>query len=366
MTFNWRREPSNPYLPADGSLAQMYSNDMNGYRPLQLPVQKTPNELAADAAQSMAGYTRNNMDNYRPNIMGDQVPGGQQPAPDFEGYGESLQAASDAAAQAQAKEQQIANIQSQIKTLQARIAENQAKLKNWNGGDVANKIAALEARKFFSQDPTSIWRWKQEKDYATQLAAKQKETDNTAKANAMIEIANDLDSIIVDSSMTSQDQKAYLSKLSNLKTLGEKAGVPKSVIDNINAKISEVKGENKKVENESKNTEELDTSMYLDGSDRDKNNSAAERILSSDKPSVQELDKIIKGNVDRGLKNKAQNLRDATIKRNKQEETDAKKEQSLLGKKNLTSKEIQFMEGRKDVKKHSDDYGNIWFTRGSF
>lgn len=243
MAFNWRREPSNPYLPADGSLAQMYANSMEGYHPLQLPVQKTPAELAADASQSMAGYTRNNMDNYRPNIMGEQVPGGQQPAPDLNGYGESLQAASDAAGQAQAREQQIADIQSQIETLQARIAENQAKLKNWNGDDVVNKVAALEARKFFSQDPTSIWRWKQDKDYAAQLAAKQKETDNTAKANAMIEIANDLDSIVVDNTMTSQDQKAYLSKLSNMKTLGEKAGVPKSVIDNIDAKIKEVKGD---------------------------------------------------------------------------------------------------------------------------
>lgn len=166
MNFNWRREPSNPYLPADGSLAQMYSNDMNGYRPLQLPVQKTPNELAADAAQSMAGYTRNNMDNYRPNIMGDQVPGGQQPAPDLEGYGESLQAASDAAAQSQAVEQQKAELQSQISVLENRIKENTAKLKNWAGN--ANQIAAIEARKINSQDPTMIWRWKMGQDAAKQ------------------------------------------------------------------------------------------------------------------------------------------------------------------------------------------------------
>ena len=221
------------YAPLESSLA---AQAMEGYKPV---VPATQSQLAAGASQSMQGYTPNSVG--RPSVPNEMHGGMGQP--DLEGYGESLQAASDAAGQAQAKEQQIADIESQIKTLQTRIAENQAKLKNWNGGDVANKVAALEARKFFSQDPTSIWRWKQEKDYATQLAAKQKETDNTAKANAMIEIANDLDSIIVDDTMTSQDKKAYLSKLSNMKTLGEKAGVPKSVIDNIDAKIKEVKGD---------------------------------------------------------------------------------------------------------------------------
>lgn len=144
-------------------------------------------------------------------------------------------------AQQAGQQKRIADIQNQIATLEKRIAENTAKLQNFAGN--ADQIAAIEARKINAADPTSIWRWKQDKDYATKLAAKQNGTDNTAKANAMIEIANDLDSIIVDDTMTSQDKKAYLSKLSNMKTLGEKAGVPKSVIDNINAKIAEVKGD---------------------------------------------------------------------------------------------------------------------------
>ena len=311
MAFNWRREPSNPYLPADGSLAQMYSNDMNGYRPLQLPVQKTPNELAADAAQSMAGYTRNNMDNYRPNIMGDQVPGGQQPAPDFEGYGESLQAASDAAVQAQAKEQQIANIQSQIKTLQARIAENQAKLKNWNGGDVANKVAALEARKFFSQDPTSIWRWKTERDEARRLANEQKNSsDNVVRANALFEIQNDLDSIIVDDKMTSQDQKAYLSKLSNLKTLAQKNNLPTDAIDK---KIKEVKGET-----ETSNTNGPEGTEY-EGTSREQWDNEAEELLK--KPNLTQGDimkfKQKNPNISNGVRQKLEEKHSALIESDK-------------------------------------------------
>ena len=143
--------------------------------------------------------------------------------------------------EAAAKQQKIADIQSQIQALESRIAENTKKLQGWGG--VANQIAALEARKINSQDPTMVWRWKAQMDENRRIAEKANGTDNTAKANAMIEIANDLDSIIVDESMDSATQKAYLSKLANLKTLGEKAGVPKSVIDNIDAKIKEVKGD---------------------------------------------------------------------------------------------------------------------------
>lgn len=144
-------------------------------------------------------------------------------------------------AQQAGQQKRIADIQNQIATLEKRIAENTAKLQNFAGN--ADQIAAMEARKINSQDPTMLWRWKAQMDENRRIANAQNKSDDTAKANAMIEIANDLDSIIVDDKMTSQDQKAYLSKLSNMKTLGEKAGVPKSVIDNINAKIAEVKGD---------------------------------------------------------------------------------------------------------------------------
>ena len=106
MAFNWRREPSNPYLPADGSLAQMAANSMAGYQPLTA---MTPH------GNGMNGYFSNNA--IANNSQGFSVPNqqhGGMAQPDLEGYGASLQAASDAVAQAQAKEQQIASIQSQI------------------------------------------------------------------------------------------------------------------------------------------------------------------------------------------------------------------------------------------------------------
>ena len=58
------------------------------------------------------------------------------------------------------KQAQIKDIQGKITTLEQRIAANKAKLNDWN----SNQIAAIEARKINRQDPTSIWRWKQDKD----------------------------------------------------------------------------------------------------------------------------------------------------------------------------------------------------------
>lgn len=272
MAFNWRREPSNPYLPADGSLAQMATNSIAGYQPLTA---MTPH------GNGMNGYFSNNA--IANQSQGFSVPNqqhGGMAQPDLEGYGASLQAASDAAAQAQAKEQQIASIKSQIQSLEARIAENQAKLKNWSSNGVADQIAAIEARKINGQDPTSIWRWKTERDEARRLANEQKNTsDNVVRANALFEIQNDLDSIIVDDKMTSQDQKAYLSKLSNLKTLAQKNNLPTDAIDK---KIKQVKGEE---QTEAKASPE--DSKY-EGTSRDQWDNEAKELLN--KPNLTQGD----------------------------------------------------------------------------
>lgn len=173
---------------------------------------------------------------YQPDNFGNRQP---QAVTQMEAEQQAQQALEQEALQ---KQQRIEEIEAEIAEIEQRIAER--KLGMAANEDALNtQLAAIEARKINQKDPTSIWRWKAQMDENRRIANTQNKADNTAKANAMIEIANDLDSIIVDDSMTSQDQKAYLSKLSNMKTLGEKAGVPKSVIDNIDAKIKEVKGD---------------------------------------------------------------------------------------------------------------------------
>lgn len=142
-------------------------------------------------------------------------------------------------AQQAGQEKRISDIQNEIAMLEKRIADNTAKLQKWVGP--ADQIAAIEARKINAQDPTSIWRWKVDRDAANALAREEKEKNNNlTNMNAIYEINNDLNSIIVDDKMTSQDQKAYLNKLSGLRTLAQKNGLPTEAID---AKIAEVKGE---------------------------------------------------------------------------------------------------------------------------
>ena len=58
--------------------------------------------------------------------------------------------------------EKIKSLESQITALEQRIAANKQKLQNWGG--IENQIAALEARKFNRQDPTSVWRWKQDRE----------------------------------------------------------------------------------------------------------------------------------------------------------------------------------------------------------
>lgn len=272
-------------------------------------------------------------------------------------------------AQQAGQQKRIVDIQSQIKALETRIAENQAKLKNWNGGDVANKVAALEARKFFSQDPTSIWRWKTERDEARRLANEQKNTsDNVVRANALFEIQNDLDSIIVDDKMTSQDQKAYLSKLSNLKTLAQKNNLPTDTID---AKIKEVKGETEQPTQE-KPESVAEEDFDFEGGPRDVGEARATKILQKDPEKLTQNElATLKRDIQSGkisvsneTKNKIDKIYSQVIERDKKRNEDKKREDEIIKSgKGVTSRDIEFMKGRKGVKMVSDSYGNHWFER---
>jgi hypothetical protein len=356
MAFNWnfRRQPDlTNYIGAQVdpyNASRIASENMQGYRP---NAAFTPGTPAEQAAAAMQGYTQN------PQAGQFSVPNnmhGGMGQPDLEGYGESLQAASDAVAQAQAKEQQIANIESQIATLEKRIADNKAKLSNWTGN--ADKIAAIEARKINVNDPTSIWRWKEDRDNARRIANEQNKTNNSAKANALIEVTNAVDNMVVDPSMDTPTANAMLSKLADYKTMLQKNGLPTKMVDD---KIAEIKGDNKKVITETSETED---DVTYEGKDREKNESKASRLLDKKNVTVQELENASKSNVSNDTKNKLLAKRDEVKAKNIQEEKDQKRENSLLGEgKFLTSEEIQFMEGRKDVKKHTDNFGNIWFTK---
>ena len=345
------------YTPLESTLA---AQAMEGYRPV---VPATQSQLAAGAAQAMEGYTPNSVG--RPSVPNDMHGGMGQP--DLEGYGESLQAASEAAGQAQAKEQKIADIESQIATLEKRIAENQAKLQNFAGN--ADQIAALEARKINAADPTSIWRWKEDRDNARRIANAQNKPNDTAKANALIEATNTIENMVVDPSMDTPTKNAMLSKLADIKSNLQKNGLPTKMVDD---KMSEIKGENKQVVTEEPETDKPED-FEFEGTDREQGEARATRILQKDPEKLTQNEIMtLKRDIQSGkisvsneTKNKIDKIHSQIIDRDKKRVEADKKEERLLKKgKNLSSEDLEFLKGRKGLKHHSDSYGNEWYTRG--
>lgn len=159
--------------------------EMEGYHPAQNF--SVPNQQhGGNQAINYAGYspttpmTEEDVINQN---MAERQAGNADDMANWIQQGGTPQADAVAAAQAQAeqeaaaKQEQIADIQSQIKALETRLAENKSKLQKWTGN--ANQIAAIEARKINSQDPTMIWRWKMGQD-----AAKQQRADDLKRIEA--------------------------------------------------------------------------------------------------------------------------------------------------------------------------------------
>ena len=80
----------------------------------------------------------------------------------------------------------IAQLESQIAMVKERIARNERALTGKSDDDANNKIAALEMRKINSSDPTTLWRWQQQRQDTNAANA------NT-KANAAAQFANTVD-----------------------------------------------------------------------------------------------------------------------------------------------------------------------------
>lgn len=365
MSFNWnfRREPDlTNYIGAQidpYNASRIASQNMRGYRPNTAFTPGTPAEQAAAA-----------MNGYRPNPQGGQfsVPNsmhGGMGQPDLEGYGESLQAASDAAA----REQQIADIESQIATLEKRIAVNTAKLRSFTGN--ADRIAAIEARKINGADPTSIWRWKANLDETRRAANEQNKPNDTAKVNALIEATNTIENMVVEPSMDTPTKNAMLSKLADIKSNLQKNGIPTNIVDD---KIKEIKGEAKKVAAEEPEGEEAEAEEFeYDGTAIEQGDALVAKILQKDfekltQKEITALKQDIKSGkiiVSNENKNKISALHDKLIDRDKKRVEDQAKEDRLLKKgKNLSSDDLEFLKGRKGLVHHTDSRGNEWYTRG--
>ena len=199
-----------------GLLKKAAQSGMEGYNP-----------AASNAANQMQGYAPT----PEPSVVDAGSQGG---AVDRGMPGEIAQ--QNAAQEAQRAEQ-IRAIEAQIAEIQARIAQNQAKLKNFTGS--TNQIAALEARKINSQDPTMIWRW-------------QKQREDTANANANIGISD------------AQKFENKANMLIQQRPSGSDAGIEQQ-IRNIESAIVEGQNIGNDVSGLIKKKEELEDKIYGEG-----------------------------------------------------------------------------------------------------
>lgn len=170
MSFNWNfTGGQNAYDAAQQAmLRQKAAMDMQGYAP--------NGSEASDASQYMNGYNPNNTYLGRVSDRAGQPGSGMNynfSDPEFYQFQREQAAQEQDAAE---KEQRINSIKTEIASLRQSIAQKEAQLKNWSGN--ATEIAALEAQKINSQDPTMIWRW-------------QKQREDTANANKTIGLGDE-------------------------------------------------------------------------------------------------------------------------------------------------------------------------------
>ena len=273
MSFKWnfRREPdlSNydwEIQPKD--LSEIATEQMQGYRPNTALVPGSPVE---QGVASMNGYTPNSqfsVPNYRH---------GGYSQPDLEGYGESLEVASEEAKKELQRQARIEELKSQIELIQNRINENIAKLNNFTGS--IDAIASLEAEKINSTDPTSIWRWNVQRQDT-------KESNDNLKKEAIEKFKNEVNKwkrTPFASTVEGIDQQ--ISNLNSKIVEGENIGADVSELYDLLKKFE--KAANGELDSDSNNN---DNSNYGKGTKTERDAGQLKTILATAKTSKEVID----------------------------------------------------------------------------
>ena len=171
-----KREPENPYLPADGTLAQMKANYMAGY---------VPSEFSMPKLNPMLGYKSryDEQSGGRPISLDSNVVKGQQPK-DYTGYG--MPEAKPEAEDGVNLEKYIFNGYSspvnekRIAEIDKRIAEIEAQLKEYDEEEEMGKYKFL-----YESDPSTYTSVKQNKRNAVQTEKLRKASEDATKASTV-------------------------------------------------------------------------------------------------------------------------------------------------------------------------------------
>jgi hypothetical protein len=242
----------------------------------------------ARAAAQMQGYQTAPMNaapqGYHPTMI--SQPSGQI-APDMEGYGKEMEAASAQLSGQMAREKKIGELESQISALEQSIAEKTSKLQNWTGN--ADKIAAIEASKINSQDPTMVWRWNEGRKDAEKQAelnrAASKEREELDNKNAQRKYKNNVDMLLEKRIPTeSGSQEQMLNNVESVIRDGKNIGAYDDV-----SRLMERKAE---LEQKLYGKKRLDTGMYQSGN-READITSYIDSLKIKNPSVEDIDSVL-------------------------------------------------------------------------
>ncbi len=250
------------------------------------------NTLAADiaakkarAAAQMQGYQTAPMNaapqSYHPTMI--SQPSGQV-SPDMEGYGREMEAASAQLSGQMAREQKIGELESQISALEQSIAEKTAQLQNWTGN--ADKIAAIEASKINSSDPTMVWRWNEAR----------KGAERQAELNRIASKARDQ----LDNTTAQQKFQNTVDMLVGQRTSTTPAGMEQQ-LRNLEATIRDGKNIGADVSMLEKRKNEIEDKLYpsnsasgeFNASNAPENLKASVQDFLNQKKSSEEIDKFI-------------------------------------------------------------------------
>ena len=155
----------------------------------------------------------------------------------------------------------IAQLEQQIAMVKERIARNERALTGKSYDDANNQIAALEMRKINSSDPTTLWRWQQQRQdtnaanaaqAAQQMATWQKDANYIVGAEydksndaSMVQAQNNIRKIIEDGKSigkTIEDMAPLYAKLQRIQDDRDSLGVTvakTNLIDDIRKTIAE-------------------------------------------------------------------------------------------------------------------------------
>ena len=142
--------------------------------------------------QQVVSSNAYDMTNYGKNLQAQAEPMEQNFNPSF-GYDE--------------RNAKIAQLEQQIAMVKDRIVRNERALTGKSYDDVNNQIAALEMKKINSSDPTTLWRWQQQRQDT-------KDANANTKANAAAQFANTVN--MWKNTRLPEDTAARVQMISNL------------------------------------------------------------------------------------------------------------------------------------------------------